>query len=141
MTPFGRRVRQLRAGRGMTLTTMAAELGVSPAYLSALEHGRRGRPTPGLVMQICGCFDLIWDEVEDLKRLARLSHPRVVIDTAGLGPAATLLANRLAESVAVLDEATVEALLAVLAAAPPPSSLVKRVVDGAQQRLQQEPQQ
>ena len=45
MTPFGLRVRELRTAKGVTLKEMAAALDVSSAYLSALEHGRRGRPT------------------------------------------------------------------------------------------------
>jgi len=112
MTPFGERIRALRAKRGITLKRMAADLGVSSAYLSALERGHRGRPATGLVMQSCGYFDLIWDEVEELKRLARSSHPRVVVDTAGLSPRATELANLLAEHVAELDDDTLEWALA-----------------------------
>ena len=42
MTPFGRRVRELRAERNITQKQMAADLGVSAAYLSALEKGNRG---------------------------------------------------------------------------------------------------
>lgn len=93
------------------LKVMATDLGLSSAYLSALEHGRRGRPGSGLVMQICGYFELIWDEVEDLKHLAHLSHPRVVVDTQGLSPKATELANLLAQNIGNLDEATVSELL------------------------------
>ncbi|HAC57678.1 MAG TPA: transcriptional regulator, partial [Rhodobiaceae bacterium] len=37
MTPFGRKVRELRAARGLTMKEMAAALRVTPAYLSALE--------------------------------------------------------------------------------------------------------
>ncbi len=112
MTPFGARVRELRAERGITLKKMARDLGVSSAYLSALEHGRRGRPGPGLIMEICGHLDLIWDEAEDLKRLAALSHPRVVVDTSGLSPQATELANILAESIHDLDDDTIDWVLA-----------------------------
>ena len=36
MTPFGRRLRELRRARGRQLKEMAAALGVSAAYLSAL---------------------------------------------------------------------------------------------------------
>ena len=114
MTPFGARVRALRAERGLTLKQMAAALEVSPAYLSALEHGRRGRPSPGLVRQVCAYFNIIWDEAEALRRWAELSHPRVVVDSAGLEPAATELANRLAERIADLDATTVARLLALL---------------------------
>ena len=81
MTPFGRKIREIRNRRTITMRKMAADLGVSSAYLSALEHGNRGRPSPGLVMQICGYFELIWDEAEELKRLAQISHPRIVVDT------------------------------------------------------------
>ena len=112
MTPFGAKVREHRAQRGVTLKKMAADLGVSSAYFSALEHGHRGRPSPGLVMQICGYFDLMWDEAEDLKRLAELSHPRVVVDTSGLNPRATELANVLAERISDLDEDTLDWVLA-----------------------------
>ena len=40
MTPFGRRMREMRHERGVTLTQMAEQIGVSAAYLSALEIGR-----------------------------------------------------------------------------------------------------
>ena len=71
------------------------ELGVSAAYLSALEHGRRGAPGSGLVHQVCEIFGLIWDEADELARLARLSRPRVRVNTGGLTPEQTALANRL----------------------------------------------
>jgi transcriptional regulator with XRE-family HTH domain len=112
MTPFGAKVRQLRREKGIQLKEMAEELKVSSAYLSALEHGKRGRPGPGLVMQIADYFGLIWESVDDLKQLARLSHPRVPVDTAGLSPKATLLANRLAAHIHELDDAAITAMLA-----------------------------
>ena len=43
MTPFGKRLRTLREERGILLKDMAADLGVSATYLSALEHGRRSK--------------------------------------------------------------------------------------------------
>ncbi len=114
MTPFGARVRGLRAARGLTLRQLAAQLQVSAAYLSALEHGKRGAPSTGLVHQICDVFGLIWDEAEDLAALARLSHPRVTVDTAGLTPEQTALANRLAQNIHRLPPETVAALHALL---------------------------
>ena len=108
MTPFGNKVREYRATKGIALKKMAEDLGVTSAYFSALEHGHRGRPGSGLIQQISGYFELGWDETEELKRLAELSHPRVVVDTAGLIPAATELATLLAESIHDLDEDTIE---------------------------------
>ena len=114
MTPFGARLRALRAARGESLKSMAEAIGVSSAYLSALEHGRRGVPTWLLLQRIIAHFNIIWDEAEDLQRLAALSDPRVVVDTAGLSPQATELANRLARDIATLPESEVKALLSRL---------------------------
>jgi len=111
MTPFGAKLRELRKARGITLKEMAANLEISSAYLSALEHGKRGKPSPMLVRQICTFFTIIWDEAEELERLARISHPRVAVDTAGLSPRATELANLLAERIGDLDEDELAALL------------------------------
>lgn len=114
MTPFGRKLRELRAARGVTMKDMAAALRVTPAYLSALEHGKRGRPSWRLVQAIIGYFNVIWDEAEELERLARLSHPRIVIDTSGLAPQATEAANILAEDIAQMTPAEIDRLLALL---------------------------
>lgn len=114
MTPFGARLRALREARGISQAELATALHVSPAYLSALEHGKRGRPSAGLIHQVNEYFGLIWDEADELVALARVSHPRVVVDTAGLSPAATALANRLAREIRTLDQATLAALAAVL---------------------------
>jgi transcriptional regulator with XRE-family HTH domain len=99
MTPLGVRLRALRRERGVTLKQMAAALRVSSAYLSALEHGRRGKPTWMLLQRIIAYFNVIWDEAEELQRLAELSDPRPTVDTAGLAPEATELANRLARDI------------------------------------------
>jgi transcriptional regulator with XRE-family HTH domain len=114
MTPFGARLRALRAARGITLRQLAETLQVSAAYLSALEHGRRGAPSAGLVHQVNEFFGLIWDEAEELALLARLSNPRVTVKTAGLTPEQTALANRLAQAIHRLPPETVAALHAVL---------------------------
>ena len=114
MTPFGEKMRKLRADRAITLKQMSAAIGVSSAYLSALEHGKRGRPGWHLIQRIIAYFNIIWDEAEEVVRLARISHPRIVIDTSGLDPKATALANRLADEISRLDMRSLAELLAVL---------------------------
>ncbi|MDA1099577.1 MAG: helix-turn-helix domain-containing protein [Proteobacteria bacterium] len=114
MTPFGARIRELRRQQAVSQKRMATDLQISAAYLSALERGRRGRPSPILVDQICGYFNIIWDEADVLRRLAKLSHPRVVIDTTQTGPEATELANRLAEGINELPVAKVRQMLSVM---------------------------
>ena len=116
MTPFGEKIRKLRVDRGITLKQMSLAIGVSSAYLSALEHGKRGRPGWHLIQRIIAYFNIIWDEAEEVARLARISHPRIAIDTSGLNPLATELANRLADDIARLEPNTLNDMLALLAA-------------------------
>jgi transcriptional regulator with XRE-family HTH domain len=123
MTPFGARVREIRLRQGLSLQDFAGKLGVSNAYISALEHGRRGRPTFALVQGIIHALGVIWDEADELVRLAELSDPKVVIDTAGLDPSATLLANRLARAIRDLDAETITGLSDLL---DKPSSVSRR---------------
>lgn len=94
---------------------MAVAIQVSPAYLSALEHGHRGRPSTGLLHQICGYFEIIWDDAEEIRNLANLSHPKVTLDTSGLSARHTELANRLAHDIRHLENREVKALLDLLA--------------------------
>ncbi|MFK4811437.1 helix-turn-helix domain-containing protein [Devosia neptuniae] len=103
MTPLGAKIRALREERGISLKEMAAALNVSSAYLSALEHGRRGKPTGFLLHRMITFFNVIWDEAEELQRLAELSDPKITIDTGGLVPEATELTNRLAKDIGKLD--------------------------------------
>jgi transcriptional regulator with XRE-family HTH domain len=111
MTPFGARVRKLRDERQVTLKDMAAAIGVTPAYLSALEHGKRGRPSWHHIQRIITYFNIIWDDAEELVRLARISHPKISINTAGLDPEATELANVLADRINRLGRDDVKLLL------------------------------
>ncbi len=99
MTPFGMRMRFLRRQKGLTLQDQAACLDVSAAYISALEHGKRGRPSAIFVDQICVWLDLIWDEAEFLKYLAQMSHPNPSIRTAALPAEATFLANLMSQNI------------------------------------------
>jgi transcriptional regulator with XRE-family HTH domain len=117
VTPFGEKLRALRNERGASQKDMAAAIGVSAAYLSALEHGRRGAPTWTLIQKIIGYFNVIWDDAEELARLAEASHPRVKLDTSGLTPAATELANLLAENIEKLGDADLRRITASIRAA------------------------
>jgi transcriptional regulator with XRE-family HTH domain len=114
MTPFGEVMRDLRRRKGVTQREMAAGLGVSPAYLSALEHGNRSAPSFDFIQRVAGYFNIIWDDLDDLMRVAGLSHPRVVLDTAGLNSEYTALANRMAHQIRQLDSAAIAGITAIL---------------------------
>ncbi len=99
MTPFGSKMRELRRQHNRTQKEQATFLGVSKAYISALETGARGQPTAILVDRICVWLGLIWDDAEDLKRLARVSHPKPSINVRGLTENAVYLSNLLAQNI------------------------------------------
>ena len=104
MTPFGAKMRDLRATHGLTQQQQADALGVSKAYISALETGKRGKPSVPFVDQICVWLGLIWDDAEELKALAALSHPKPTIDASAANAEAVRLANLLAMHIDRLDQ-------------------------------------
>ncbi|MFM2045341.1 MAG: hypothetical protein RLY86_3917 [Pseudomonadota bacterium] len=118
MTPLGDRIRALRERKGVTLKEMAADLEISSAYLSALEHGHKGLPSPMLLRQICTYFGLIWDDAEELERIAALSDPRAVVETAGLTARHTLAANLAARRIPAMTAAELDRLIVLLEQAP-----------------------
>ena len=103
MTPFGLKMRALREERGLTQQHQAEHLGVSKAYISALETGSRGRPSGPFVDQICAWLGLIWDDAEALQALAVMSHPKPTIDARKCSADAVYLANLLAQNIHRLD--------------------------------------
>ena len=62
----------------------------------------------------CTRLNLDWEEAEELRGLLEISAPKVTIDTGGLSPKATELANRLAARIRDLDDARLDTLLAEL---------------------------
>ena len=59
---------------------------------------------PPFVDQICVWLGLIWDDAEELKQLAAVSHPKPTIDAGQTHEGAIKLANRLAQNIGHLDE-------------------------------------
>lgn len=111
MTPFGQYIRSLRKDKQVTLKEMARELKLSSAYLSALEHGWRGAPQVILIQQICRFFNLWGEDAQHLINLAQISDPKVTVNTGGLSPKSTELANVLAQNIHLLDDETLEWIL------------------------------
>ena len=118
MTPFGETMRRLRREKGVSQKEMARAIGVSPAYLSALEHGHKGRPSFDFLQRVAGYFNIIWDEAEALFSLADASNPRVVLDTSGLPAEYTAFANRLSARLRSLSPDDLAALDAILRKEP-----------------------
>lgn len=114
MTPFGEKIRRLRSEKNISQAQMAAALEVSPAYLSALEHGKKGKPSFAFIQKVIQYFQLIWEDAEEIWDLAQISAPRVTLDTSGLDERATRVANRLAQKVAYLSGDDLDRLLEIL---------------------------
>ncbi len=60
--PLGDRIRQARERSGVRLRALAAELGISPSYLSDIENGKR-TPAHRLLVEICRRLRLDLDEL------------------------------------------------------------------------------
>jgi transcriptional regulator with XRE-family HTH domain len=62
---FGRLLRDLRVARGVSQRGLARAAGVTPAYVSLIEQGRRG-PEPGVVRALAGALALSAAETASL---------------------------------------------------------------------------
>lgn len=73
LTPFGRLVRKHRIDRDMLLGDMADALGVSSAYLSSVETGKKGAPKADLVNRVAEHLKLSTTERAELHQAAEES--------------------------------------------------------------------
>lgn len=69
LTTFGKQLRSLRIEKDLRLKEMADELGVTVAYLSAVENGKRTVPD-SWIEQIARMYDLSDEEIISLQRAA-----------------------------------------------------------------------
>lgn len=60
---LGYRVRELRLGRGWTLSDLAGRSGVSKAYISDLENGVAGKPNIQYIFSVAEALDVTLDEM------------------------------------------------------------------------------
>lgn len=113
MTPFGEHLRSLRKQHGYTLEQLAEAIGVSTSYLSGLERGKRGKPSWVTLQRLVATFNIIWDDAENLYRLAGLSRPLVKIDTTQLSAKHTYAANRMSRAWHAFNEEELDTLLKI----------------------------
>ncbi|MDG1020970.1 MAG: hypothetical protein P8O77_05730, partial [Emcibacteraceae bacterium] len=59
-------------------------------------------------------FNIIWDEAEELESLARISHPRIVVNTSGLSAEATELVNLLNREIRNMKQSQIEEMLNII---------------------------
>ncbi len=63
---FGATLRLLRTSSGMSVTGLATQVGVSPAYISRVEHGHDTPPTPDRLRSIAAALGLPEDSLTEL---------------------------------------------------------------------------
>ena len=79
LTEFGKYLRRLRLDCNQLMKEMAGQLNVTPAYLSAIENGKR-KPTKDLVNKIQKCYSLSNDDSQQLKEAYAKTINEITID-------------------------------------------------------------
>jgi transcriptional regulator with XRE-family HTH domain len=104
LTPFGKALRKLRIDRDMLLKNMAEGASVTPAFLSAIEAGRKPIPSY-LVGRIAEWMHLGLHETEELRQSAAMSAAYAQIPlTSSASFFDRSLATQLARNFGDLDE-------------------------------------
>jgi transcriptional regulator with XRE-family HTH domain len=113
MTPFGKFLRNLRIERGLLLKDMAEMLDVTSAYLSAVEHGKKGAPSAALVSKLENLLNLTTEQKKELRRAAAASNTSMSIPSK-LSPFAFETANAFARRLPILSERQLRKIQGVL---------------------------
>lgn len=112
-TRLGDLIRSIRMKAEISLRKMASDLGVSPAFLSAVENGKKKMPDAWLSL-IPETYNLTADEIEEFKDVAYESFDTVAVNIANASEANKKLAIRFARRFEDIDEKTSEELLSIL---------------------------
>jgi transcriptional regulator with XRE-family HTH domain len=79
LTPFGIACRKLRLDRGMRLLDLAKKMGLSAAFISAVETGRKAIPD-GYVVRAGRAMELTTTELREITRAADRTRTEVRLD-------------------------------------------------------------
>ena len=110
-TEFGKVLRIIRINCGDSLRDMAGKIGVSPAYLSAIENGKRFIPET-LYYTICQIYPLSEKDKKRLKESIEASVRKVKIDLTDLAEKKKQVLLKLTQE--DLDEDTLDQLCEII---------------------------
>ena len=79
LTPFGRELRKLRIDKKEVLYNMADKLEITPAYLSAIENGRREIPG-SMVDEIAELYSLSEEQVKNLRIACIETQHKIIVN-------------------------------------------------------------
>ncbi|MBR0396611.1 MAG: helix-turn-helix domain-containing protein [Clostridiales bacterium] len=112
-TRLGDFLRSIRMKANISLRKMANDLGISPAFLSAVENGKKKMPDSWFAL-VPDTYDLSDSEVNEFKDIAYESFDTVELNIAKASENNKKLAIRFARRFDDIDEKTSEELLEIL---------------------------
>lgn len=113
MTPFGLFMRRLRLESGLLLKDMAETMGVSSAYLSALEHGKKGAPSADFIASLEAKLKLDASLKAELRRAAQDSATSLTIPSKAT-PLGFQTAHAFARKLPNLSEKQLRAVMSIV---------------------------
>ena len=113
LTSVGRFLRKLRIDKGEILRDMARNLGVSSAFLSAVENGKKNIPATWLP-RLAERYSLSSAQIEELNEAIIESRDTVEVNIRDATAANRQLAISFARKFESLDEETAKKLLDLL---------------------------
>ena len=113
ITSVGKFLRRLRIDKGEILRTMAQTLGVSSAFLSAVENGKKKLPDAWLP-KLQASYNLSSEQMEELKQAVIEARETVELDIRNASEDNRRLAVSFARRFDSLDEETSKKLFSIL---------------------------
>ena len=111
-TELGYFLRSIRVKADISLRKMSSDLGISPAFLSAVENGKKKIPNSWLTL-IPETYHLSDEDAEEFKNIAYESFDVVELNLANASESNKKLAIRFARRFEDIDEKTSAELLKI----------------------------
>ncbi len=113
LTSIGRFLRKLRIENGEILKDMAEALGVSSAFLSAVENGKKKMPE-SWIEKLTATYSFSDDQTEELRAAVIDTNNAVELDLQNTTPSNRALAISFAREFDSLDEETSKKIFEIL---------------------------
>ena len=113
LTVFGKCLRRLRLDQNELLKEMAQRMSVTPAYLSAVENGKR-KPTKELVNKILSEYDLDETQIQNIYDSYSITMEEVTINMSGANQDQSELGLVFARKINLLSEEQIKEIKTIL---------------------------
>lgn len=97
LSNYGKVLRKIRIDKGLTMAQMAKAVGITSAYLSTIERGKRNIPK-SLTQNVINHYELSNEQVTELQKAEYLSMDSVEIDISSAGLHERILVLSLAKN-------------------------------------------